>query len=122
MSIAFVKKKQLTYRSEQLCREVYIDELHDLSDEELRQLRAELEAQVRYLRDDFEILPDGDTARHHVRHKMGIARGYLSQCDIEASLRSQEVAAGVEVLKTLLVARLGEANTAELFKAAGLVL
>lgn len=121
MSIAFVKKKQLTYRSEQLGREVYIDELHDLSDEELRQLRAELEAQVRYLRDDMDILPEGDTARHHVRHKTGIARGYLQQCDIESSLRSSEETAGVTRLKALLTSRLGEAEATQLFKAAGLV-
>lgn len=121
MSIAFVKKKQLTYRSEQLCRDVYIDELHDLNDEELRQLRAELEAQVRYLRDDLEILPDGDTARHHVRHKMGIARGYLAQCDIESSLRGGEDLIGLAKLKALLAARIGEAEATQLFKASGLV-
>lgn len=119
MSIAFVKKKRLTFHSEQLQRDVFIDELSDLTDDELRQLTVELESQIKYLRDDLAVLPESDSAHHHVRHKMGIARGYLQQCDIEKGLREAERPDGVAKLRSLLVAKLGEQETALLFKAAG---
>ena len=106
--------------SERLQREVYVDEMGDLSDTELQQLLVEADMQIADLKEDQVALPEGDVARFHVRHKIGIIRAYRQAARIERELRNQEQGNAMQRLRDALIAQLGASETAALFKAAGL--
>jgi hypothetical protein len=106
--------------SERLQREVYVDEMGDLTDTELQQLTVEADMQISDLREDHTALPENDVARHHVRHKIGIIRAYRQAARIEQEVRNQERTDKLAILREALIEKIGASETAALFKAAGL--
>ena len=121
MSIAFIRKNQLLHRSERLGREVFIDELGELTDTELQQLIVEATVTIAELREDHSDIPDGDVARYHVRHKMGIVKAYRQAALIEQGVREAERNDKVAKLRDALIDKLGAAEAVALLRGASLL-
>lgn len=120
MSIGYIKKNNLLHHSDRLGREVFVDELGDLTDSELAQLIIEADHLIADLREDHRDLAEGDTARFHIRHKLTIVRTYRQAARIEAGIRETERNDKLRLLRDNLATRLGAGETAAMFKAVGL--
>lgn len=91
MSIDYVKRKNLTLRSAMLGREVFIDEIADLTPDEITRLVAEANAAIEEGRDEQQDYPDDHPSNYGRRHRMMIWRAYRSQCQIETELRGKKL-------------------------------
>jgi hypothetical protein len=104
MSLDYVRKNRLLLKSEVLSREVFVDELGDLSDYDLNRLVAEAEVTVKCLQEDHDTLEEGDINRIHVRHKRNVWKTYKQAALIEQRLRGIDAN---ERFYSLVVERIG---------------
>jgi len=115
MSLDYVRKNRQLLKSEVLSREVFVDELGDLSDYDLNRLVAEAEVTVKCLQEDHDALSDDDISRIHVRHKRNIWKTYKQAALIEQRLRGIDTA---EKFYNLVVERIGIEEARALMAAA----
>ena len=87
MSLDYVRRTRQLLRSDVLGREIFVDELPDLSDGELNRLIAETEVTAKCLQEDHDTLEEGDINRIHVRHKRNVWKTYKQAALIEQRLR-----------------------------------
>ena len=87
MSINYIRDRHIILTSDVLERDVFIDELHDLSDDDLSRLIAEADVTVQCLKEDHDQLDTDDEGRVHVRHKRNIWKDYRQAAMIEKKLR-----------------------------------
>lgn len=91
MSVAYVQLKKYTLDSAQLGREVFIDEISDLTDDQIARLIAEANATIASIRDEQRDYPQDHHTTPGRRHRMMIWRAYRTQCNIEAELRRNKL-------------------------------
>jgi hypothetical protein len=88
MSLDYIRRTRQILNSEVLAREIFIDEIADLSDSDLNRLIVETEITTKGLQEDQDSLDAEDPNRIHVRHKRGIWKGYKQAALIEKGLRN----------------------------------
>lgn len=115
MSISYVRKNRQVLASEILGRDIFINELGDLSDQDLARLIAEAEVTTASLKADHDELDPADEGRIHVRHKRNIFKTYHRAALIEQRLRG--IDAGDRFFD-LVADRLGRDAATELRKQA----
>jgi hypothetical protein len=87
MSLDYIRRTNQLFHSDTLGKSIFIDELPDLSDNDLDRLIIEAEISGNFLAADYERLPDTDSSRVPLKHKMNMRRAYHQQALIEKHLR-----------------------------------
>jgi hypothetical protein len=87
MSLDYIRRTNQLFHSDVLGKSVFIDELPDLSDSDLDRLIIEAEVTGKFNKEDYDELPDGDSSRIPMKHKITMRRAYLKQALIEKRLR-----------------------------------
>jgi hypothetical protein len=111
MSLDYVRRNRQLLKSEVLARDIFVDELGDLSDYDLNRLIAEAEVTVKCLQEDHDALEANDENRIHVRHKRNVWKTYKQAALIEQRLRGIDTG---ERFYSLVVERLGIDEAREL--------
>jgi hypothetical protein len=115
MSLDYVRRNRQILASEVLQRDIFVDELGDLTDGDLNRLVAEAEITVKCLQEDHDALSDGDINRVHVRHKRNVWKTYRQAALIEQRLRGIDNA---EKFYSLVAERIGIEEAKALMNAA----
>ena len=104
MSIEYVRRHRQPLSSDVLSRELFIDDLPDLTDSELDRLIAETEVIAKGLQEDHDFLAPEDPSRVHVRHKRNVWKTYKQAALIEKKMRGVDA---TEKFYELVAERIG---------------
>ena len=118
MGIEYVLRTKQILTSDVLGRDVFIDEISDLSDHDLNVLAAETEVVAASLKVDHDELPPGDQNRVHIRHKRNIFKAYRQAAQIERKMRGIDAA---EKFFDLVAERIGFSEADALRKRSSVV-